>query len=58
MTTPKPFDRIYKLKNADQIFDLTCAVNYFAGQFDNNIPVEESRKAFDRIKQLLRKEKL
>ena len=50
----RPFDMIKRLKDPDQIFDLVCAANYFAGNFNANIPVDESRKAFKRIKQLLK----
>lgn len=52
-----PIDRICELKNPDQMFDLICATNYFAGQFDGNIPIDDSRKVFERIKSLLRKAK-
>jgi allantoicase len=48
------FEMIMKLKDPDQIFDLVCSANYFAGQFNNNIPVDDSRKAFERIKELLK----
>lgn len=48
-----PYDMIMKLKNPDEIFDLVCAANYFAGNFNQNIPVDNSRKAFKRIKELL-----
>ena len=44
---------IRRLRNPDRIFDLICASNYFAGQFNSNMPVEESRKSFERIKKLL-----
>ena len=52
-----PHDLIMKLKDPDQIFDLICAANYFCGNFNNPIPVDESRKAFKRIKQLLKNKK-
>ena len=48
-----PHDMIMKLKDPDEIFDLVCAANYFAGNFNQNMPVDESRKAFKRIKKLL-----
>ena len=34
------------LKDPDQMFDLICLNNYLAGQFDRNIPVDESREIF------------
>jgi hypothetical protein len=49
-----PYELILKLKDPLEIFDLVCAANYFAGNFNQNMPVDESRKAFDRIKQLLK----
>jgi hypothetical protein len=42
-------------KEVDMIFDMVCANNYFAGQFDLNIPVDESREVFKHIKKLLKK---
>ena len=42
-----------KLKDPDEIFDLVCVSNYFCGNFNQSIPVDESRKAFKRIKKLL-----
>jgi hypothetical protein len=54
MRNKTPFEMIRRLKNPDEIFDLICSANYFAGNFNANIPVEESRKAFERIKILLK----
>ena len=51
-----PFELILKLKDPDEIFDLVCAGNYFAGNFNSRMPVDESRKAFKRIKKLLKTE--
>lgn len=48
-----PWDMMKTLKNPDEIFDLVCAANYFCGNFNSPIPVEDSRKAFKRIKKLL-----
>ena len=48
-----PHELILKMKDPLQIFDLVCSANYFAGNFNQNVPVDESRKAFDRIKQLV-----
>ena len=45
---------ICKLTDPDEIFGLVCAANYFAGNFNANMPVDESRKAFERIKKLLK----
>ena len=53
MTTANPFDLIIKRENPDEIFDLICYTNYFAGKFNGNIPIDESRKAYERIKELL-----
>lgn len=47
--------KIRSPKKVDEIFDLLCANNYFAGQFGLNIPVDESRKVFAHIKKLLKK---
>jgi len=44
---------IMKLKDPLEIFDLVCAANYLSGNFNNPMPIEESRKAFERIKELL-----
>jgi len=51
-----PFESIKRLKDPDQIFDMVCAYNYFAGTFKNLIPVDDSREAFERIKMLLKEE--
>ena len=48
-----PYDMIKRLKDPDEIFDLICVANYFAGNFNQNIPIDESRKSFKRIKKLL-----
>ena len=48
--------RIRNPKRVDEMFDLVCAGNYFAGQFNGQIPVEESRKVFEHIKKLLSKQ--
>lgn len=48
-----PYEMIVKMKDPDQIFDLICSANYFAWNFNQNMPVDESRKAFGRIKELL-----
>lgn len=47
------FEMIMKLKDVDQIFDLVCSANWFRGSLDGDIPVEESREAFRRIKTLI-----
>lgn len=47
--------RMRSAKNVDQIFDLVCFQNYISGQFDNKIPVAESRLLFEHIKSLLKK---
>jgi hypothetical protein len=47
--------RIRSPKKVDMIFDMVCSYNYFAGQFQNPIPVDESRLVFEHIKKLLSK---
>jgi hypothetical protein len=46
---------IDQLKDADMAFDIVCARNYICGQLDCNMPVEESRLIFKKIKELLNK---
>ena len=48
-----PHDLIMKLKDPMEIFDLICVANYFCGNFNQPIPVDQSREAFERIKLLL-----
>ena len=48
-----PHDLIMKLKDPLEIFDLVCAANYFCGNFNQPMPVDQSREAFERIKLLL-----
>lgn len=52
MAAWKQLDR---MKKPDEIFDLVCFGNFMAGQFNAKIPVDESRRAFARIKKLLSK---
>jgi len=52
-TNKTPHDLIMKLKNPLEIFDLVCAANYFCGNFNQPMPVDQSREAFERIKLLL-----
>ena len=42
-----------KANDLDAAFDKICAHNYFAGQFGQQIPVTESRDAWEHIKKLL-----
>ena len=49
-----PWKAMLRRKDPDRLFDMIVAGNYFAGQFDGDMPVEQSRKAFARIKKLLR----
>lgn len=49
-----PYDLICKMKDPLEIFDLVCSANYFAGNFNQNVPVEESRRCFDRIVKLIK----
>ena len=51
-----PFKELLRMrspKRVDEIFDLVCAQNYFNGQFNNNIEVDENREVFEHIKKLL-----
>lgn len=48
-----PLEDVAKLKDPLNMFDLCIASAYFAGQFHQNIPVEETRKVFEAIKKLL-----
>ena len=54
MKNKTPYELINRLKDPDEIFDLICSANYFCGNFNSPMPVEDSRKAFERIKKLLR----
>lgn len=49
-----PMDMIKGLKDPGQIFDLICAANYFCGNFNQNMPVDNNREAFEIIKKLLK----
>jgi len=50
--------KIYEeIKDPDMLFDAICLKNYVSGGIGSNIPVDESREMFERIKQLLRKQK-
>jgi 5-formaminoimidazole-4-carboxamide-1-beta-D-ribofuranosyl 5'-monophosphate synthetase len=40
------------VQDPDQLFDLICVKNYMAGQFDRNLPVDESRKEFQEVLRL------
>lgn len=41
-------------KNPDGLFDLICARNWFSGNLNANIPVEESRAAFEVLKEWIK----
>ena len=43
----------YNIKNPDELFDLICFKNWMMGNMNANIPVEESREIFEKIKCLL-----
>ena len=45
---------IEKMKDPDAMFDLIISGIYFAAQFGNPIPVDESRIVFKKIKKLLK----
>lgn len=53
----KEFDDLMSLKDPDLLFDAICLANYVKGFFNLNIPVDESRMVFKKIKSLLKKEK-
>lgn len=48
---------ILELTDPDEIFDLICAHNYFAGHLGSGIPINELRKVFNQIKKLLKEER-
>lgn len=48
-----PLLRMTSDKHIDEIFDLVCAYNYFAGRFGNKAPVEESRLVFEHLKEMI-----
>lgn len=41
------------VKEPGLLFDLVCARNWFAGNLNQNIPVDESRQVFREIKRLI-----
>ena len=51
----KEWKELLKLKDADQVFDLVCAFNYFAGNFQNNIPIEEILQGHKKITEEFKK---
>lgn len=42
------------VQDPDQLFDLICVQNYMKGQFDEKMPVDQNRKAFEEIKRLVK----
>jgi hypothetical protein len=44
---------IKEVKDPDQLFDLCVLVGWLDGQMHNNIPVDDTRTAFNQIKRLL-----
>lgn len=45
---------VYKgITNPDMLFDMICARNWFNGNLDGKIPVDESRQAYLYLKELL-----
>lgn len=42
----EPYRQFVNLRDPIQFIDLLCAGHYFAGQFGNNIPVNQARDAF------------
>lgn len=45
---------IYKgVKDPDMLFDLICAANWFNGNLDGKMPVDQIRQAFAYLKTLL-----
>ena len=55
MKKQEPYKDLLKIRDADQAFDMLCCFMYFAGKFDANMPVDESREVFKHIKKLLNK---
>lgn len=46
--------RVYKgITDPDMLFDMICTRNWFCGNLDANIPVEESRAAYQELKRLI-----
>lgn len=61
MKNEHPLDYILRMRkpnkdDLDSAFDLVCSVNYFAGQFGQNIPVEKNREIWAKLKTLIRKQ--
>lgn len=54
----EPFEMIIKMKRTDEMFDLLLHSIYLAGQFGNVMPVDESRKIFQIIQDIVVKKKL
>ena len=55
-----PLDYVLRMRKPkeselDSAFDLVCSMNYFAGQFGQNIPVDKSREVWNKLKELIRK---
>ena len=46
----KNYQMIKKLKNVDEMFDLLIFNSFIRGQFNQMIPVDESREIFEVIK--------
>jgi hypothetical protein len=41
------------VKNPETLFDMICARNWFCGNLDSNIPVDESREAYHAMKEMI-----
>jgi hypothetical protein len=48
-----PHEMIMKMKDPLQIFDMVCAANYFAGNFNQPMPVDNSSRCEQTVKSLL-----
>jgi len=53
--TLKHILKLTSTREIDSAFDLLIANSYFAGQFDLDIPVEESRDCWEHLKKIITK---
>lgn len=54
-TPLSPYEEIGRLKDPLTMFDLCIAGSFMAGQLGGKIPVDETRKVFEKIKKILEK---
>lgn len=48
------FEDIENLKDVDEMFSLCITGAFFAGSLGGNVPIDETRKVFKKIKELLK----